>query len=87
MMVGAFDYMPPVQTLGQEVTPQADLYSFGAMLYDLVTGSPPFAGPQPRTQSRAGDDGVRRRLRDSGDHFDDHTAAQRLTAPDELGRS
>ena len=44
MMVGTFGYMPPEQALGQEVTPQADLYSVGAMLYELVTGNPPFVG-------------------------------------------
>ena len=44
MMVGTFGYMPPEQALGQEATPQADLYSLGAMLYELVTGQPPFVG-------------------------------------------
>lgn len=47
MMVGTYQYMPPEQALGAESTPQADLYSLGAMLYEMVTGRTPFEGDTP----------------------------------------
>jgi tetratricopeptide (TPR) repeat protein len=44
MTVGTVSYLPPEQAIGTEVTPQSDLYSLGAMLYEMVTGRPPFIG-------------------------------------------
>ncbi|TAJ88943.1 zinc-ribbon domain-containing protein [bacterium] len=44
MMVGTVSYMPPEQAMGAQVAPSADLYSLGAMLYEMVAGRPPFVG-------------------------------------------
>ena len=42
--VGMLDYMAPELVMGKEPGEKADLYSLGAVLYHMVTGSVPFQG-------------------------------------------
>lgn len=44
IIMGTLAYMPPEQAMGGNVTPKSDLYSLGAMLYEMVAGRRPFIG-------------------------------------------
>ena len=44
VIIGTVNYMSPEQARGQEVGPASDIFSFGTLLYELVTRHQPFAG-------------------------------------------
>ena len=46
-VIGTAQYLSPEQARGETVDARSDVYSTGCLLYELITGGPPFQGDSP----------------------------------------
>jgi serine/threonine protein kinase len=72
-IVGTFQYMSPEQLEGKEADARSDVFSFGAVLYEMATGKKAFAG---KSQYSVASAILERPGADGGDPADDAACAR-----------
>jgi serine/threonine protein kinase len=66
-LMGTINYMSPEQALGERVDARTDIFSFGVVLYEMLSGAMPFAGPSDAAIYNATINKVLPPLRESND--------------------
>ena len=72
-VLGTLSYMAPEQADGRDVDHRADVFSFGAMLYQMLSGALPFPGKTPAAIVHAL-------------HYDEPRSLAECGVPDEIGQ-